>query len=630
MAAKIDLLSIKDLKDYSFFIPRYQRGYRWDSTQVKDLIEDIQEFIDKEKKGIYCVQPLVVQQRMVNENGRNKVWEVIDGQQRLTTISIILQVIDKQKPYTITYEVLSDEQGHRNKVNDICPLSELDGKSDINLHHMIQCRDVVSDWFDGVNDIIKDKFVSTLNDRVKFIWYENENESPIKIFTRLNIGRIALTNSELIKALFLNRDNFCGSVTAQQLAIAQQWDNIETALQNDEFWLFFNRDYKSYDKPTRIDYLFDYLCDQKMITGYDDIIPEERDEYRTFRYFYQIYQSDEKKEVRSFLNVWDQVRDLFGILNEWYSDIKLYHYVGYVVFCNSVSLSTLIEKWNIYDKVSFVNEFLFGVINQISLAKCKDLKRVYPINRKTESRPLLLLHNIQKIVNQNRLMLANEKYSMAAFYKFPFHLMIKENWNVEHIDSSTENNLDGKSQESYILATYSCLSGEQQKDKVLQELLISFFEGDDTVKEDSFRQIMSKMENALGWRDSGNNDNWKNTVWNYTLLDETTNKSYKNAIFPVKRLHIIGKENGILRQLHWDKEIHQVVVDKPKQAKSAFVPLVTKEVFQKTYSIQLGNLSRWDDNDAEAYLHDIEEVLTKAPMDVKDSDGKMATFNFLA
>ena len=62
MSASIGLKSVKELFDMSFFIPRYQRGYRWGETQVLNLLNDILEFIDKGKKGIYCVQPLVVQQ----------------------------------------------------------------------------------------------------------------------------------------------------------------------------------------------------------------------------------------------------------------------------------------------------------------------------------------------------------------------------------------------------------------------------------------------------------------------------------------------------------------------------------------------------------------------------------------
>jgi hypothetical protein len=73
-------------------------------------------------------------------------------------------------------------------------------------------------------------------------------------------NKISLTNAELIKALFLNKSNFGGSyqrVRLQQNEIAIEWDQIEYALQNDEFWLFLHK--ANYDKPTRIDFIFDII-----------------------------------------------------------------------------------------------------------------------------------------------------------------------------------------------------------------------------------------------------------------------------------------------------------------------------------------------------------------------------------
>ena len=69
-------------------IPAYQRGYRWTSTQVTQLLEDIREFTQRENpqpEEFYCLQPLVLR---ANEDG---AYEVVDGQQRLTTLLLILR-----------------------------------------------------------------------------------------------------------------------------------------------------------------------------------------------------------------------------------------------------------------------------------------------------------------------------------------------------------------------------------------------------------------------------------------------------------------------------------------------------------------------------------------------------------
>jgi uncharacterized protein with ParB-like and HNH nuclease domain len=106
----IKLKSISKLLGMNFFIPAYQRGYRWTEQQVKDLLDDIHEFIEKNKEGFYCIQPLVVKklERKILEMIQDKEqitsleqvenllkgsWEVIDGQQRLTTIYILLSVL---------------------------------------------------------------------------------------------------------------------------------------------------------------------------------------------------------------------------------------------------------------------------------------------------------------------------------------------------------------------------------------------------------------------------------------------------------------------------------------------------------------------------------------------------------
>lgn len=125
---------------------------------------------------------------------------------------------------------------------------------------MAQARRTVNSWFKP--DFDKAAFLYKLKTKVKFIWYESVDEDPIKVFTRLNVGKIALTNSELIKALFLNRSNFAGkqkeAVRLMQQEIALEWDMIEYALQSDEFWLFLHD--KGYDRPTRIDFIFDLIC----------------------------------------------------------------------------------------------------------------------------------------------------------------------------------------------------------------------------------------------------------------------------------------------------------------------------------------------------------------------------------
>lgn len=69
---------------FTFHIPSFQRGYRWEEKHVKDMLDDLYEFVGSNQTS-YFLQPLVVR-RTQDE----RVWEVLDGQQRLTTMLLIL------------------------------------------------------------------------------------------------------------------------------------------------------------------------------------------------------------------------------------------------------------------------------------------------------------------------------------------------------------------------------------------------------------------------------------------------------------------------------------------------------------------------------------------------------------
>lgn len=82
--SKISLKPVKELFGIHFFIPDYQRGYRWGTKQVEDLLRDLEEFYEsiyeaESSKKTYCLQPLVVKEK-------DNKYIVIDGQQRLTTV----------------------------------------------------------------------------------------------------------------------------------------------------------------------------------------------------------------------------------------------------------------------------------------------------------------------------------------------------------------------------------------------------------------------------------------------------------------------------------------------------------------------------------------------------------------
>lgn len=620
----IGLKSVSELLDMKFFIPSYQRGYRWTEQQVKDLLDDIWEFSKKKKNEyeFYCLQPLVVKQ--MDEFSKEKFhlskteewYEVIDGQQRLTTIYLILSVLDSARSilglstsiYELKYQREIKGYDFSEFLKNVNNISDVE-HTQIDYYYVSAAYLTIKRWLkdnyvnigDFCNVLLKHEWDDLIPKRdkannIRFIWYESIDEDPVKVFRRLNSGKIGLTDSELIKALMLNRSHFEQELDEhlklRQQEIASEWDNIEYTLQNDEFWLFL-RNIKENDKNkygTRIDYIFDLICKQQTLGEFDDI---GTDEHRTFRYFYSFLM---RKNSECVKRCWSEVKKYFHTFQEWYYDMELYHYVGYLIF-QGEELDDLFKLWNSKNsKENFISELKDKIRDNIK--DCRDLSKQYEVKgpAKTVCKPLLLLHNIQTVINQNKRFVAKDEYKLAVFYKFPFHLFKKEKWEVEHIDSNTTNGLDNlKDQKEWL--KYSAL-GADLNDK-LKDKIKSFIQ--EKSSEISFEELIDEIEESTAsWK---NPEQDKNKVWNFVLLDAGTNRGYGNSIFPAKRRCIIGKDQGKSYTIDDDLNVSM------KDGAIAFIPPVTKNVFLKYYNTIVDNLREWNENDAKAYKKNILETL---------------------
>ena len=613
--------AVGKLLGMNFSIPGYQRGYRWTEQQVNDLLNDINEF-EPENGSWYCLQPLVVMKK-------DEKWEVIDGQQRLTTIYLILACLGVTDKYTIEYETREDSKEFLEKISE-----------NIDFFYMHKAYETIEKFFDKKKnqEHFQEDFKDKLLNNVKFIWYEiDEEENPVTVFTRLNMGKIPLTNAELIKALLLNRSNFGAgegkneTLRLRQQEMASEWDTVEYTLQNDEFWLFLNQ--PGDNRPTRIDFIFDLICKQDALKVETKDIGT--DEYRTFRYFYKYFQT----ENADIVFCWKTVKKYFQIFQEWYNDLELYHYVGYLIE-QGETVDSLVKEW-VSKKTR--EEFITGIKGKIkeSLKNCLDLNKEYETqgNPKTQCRPLLLLHNIQTVINQNKQM-ENSKYGLATFYKFPFHLykLYKlGRWDVEHIDSNTENDLsDMIEQKEWLKCVLVMFPKETEdkkdsndKNKDLREEIKAFLKeiensknNEGTVNTDNINiRFEDLKEKIISQVHSQNrlSDVEKNMVWNFTLLDSHTNRSYGNSIFPVKRRVIIGKDQGIRYEVDENLEVKETT------GNIAFIPPVTKNIFLKYYNPNVNNLQTWTKKDAESYKKNILDTLKE--FGVKDSRSENNEYN---
>jgi hypothetical protein len=666
----ITLKSVGELRDEEFLIPCYQRGYRWSEQQVKDLLEDILDFMrdtkdSSEDCGFYCLQPLVVRAaaadrileqvkmaRSLDEARKlllPRSWEVIDGQQRLTTLYILLSCLEKKAPYRLEYQTRPSSTAYLEGIADVHVDVSKYADDNIDSHYMARARTIIRDWLDDLllatakhRERCRDRqlpecggldaYRDVVLNHVKVIWYETEDQEPIKVFARLNIGKIPLTNAELVKALFLRRGNFDGDsdrIGLRQREITNEWDGIERALRDDDFWLFLNNEECAF--PTRIDFIFD------LIRQRDDLKLEARDlgddAYRTFRYFDLVFRGGfdassrcaatlplDEARAQKINRCWSCVKRYDAIFREWYEDQTFYHYIGYLIAVGddaSKVVRTLLDQWQKLDKDAF-KAYLRAEIKRTIQRKCPsadatslvsdvwlsylDYQYAGDGSDKGKCRPILLFHNIQTVLNQNAGLEINQAYGMGVVYKFPFHLYKREHWDVEHISSMTDNRFEDESSRSEWLSNVYLGAPESVQTKIL-----AYFDSpaEEAVRSALFKEIRSAFPEEEHWSLEN-----KNRIMNYVLLDSSTNRGYGNTIFSGKRRVIISKDKGVkidLPQVTGSGKLDF----KTKTAVSSFVPPCTRQVFLKYYSAVFGKSNEWTLADAAAYRNDILDCLNK-------------------
>jgi len=87
---------MEELRKGRFVVPSYQRGYRWSEQEVGQLVDDIQSNVGRG----YCLQPIVVER--IDGASRNvDEWTLVDGQQRLTTLFLLVRLLGSKPSWTL-------------------------------------------------------------------------------------------------------------------------------------------------------------------------------------------------------------------------------------------------------------------------------------------------------------------------------------------------------------------------------------------------------------------------------------------------------------------------------------------------------------------------------------------------
>lgn len=585
------LRSVNDLLGERFFVPKYQRGYRWREGQVRDLLDDIDAFNPGgDGRGWYCLQPLVVHRGMEAEG-----WRLVDGQQRLTTIKLILTWLDRhyveelckqlssstqetqgidqlilawldrrdveglRRIFSLTYETRGSDKDWLAVLDD-----EEAARRNIDYWHIRQAWQCICEWFGERGEAFDTyAFSSKLLHRCRFIWYDTgqggtDNDNEEDVFIRLNDGKIPLTSAELVKALFLNSSNFAGSgdseaIRLRQLEISSQWDMMEEALADDAFWAFINgRDNKM--RP-RIGYILDIMAGKTDGKGDDD--------YFTYRHFQRRFDDNERSgdDKRAFVNqLWREVHDTFLALREWYGYKRYYHLAGYLLNTGCVRVGDLLDAYMNCEKDRFAAILDTDVSKNIDWDGDEEITYGDPRLRR-----ILLLHNVVTMMQQD-----NETA------RLPFGDFIAGgNHDIEHIHPQNPKEPDTPAKRQAWLKAQ-----RPYVDDALAARIDSF---DDWEDGKAFGKLCGDIRAYFA---NDLEEDETDGLSNLCLLQARLNRSYHNSFFPDKRAKILLADQ-----------------------EGTFIPACTKRVFYKYYTTEPQGMTFWDRGDREAYLANIKETL---------------------
>lgn len=640
----LELKSVQDLlsNKYAFNVPGYQRGYRWTAEDVKVLIDDLILFQKEENaKAANSRCPFYSLQVLVIKETEDNRYEVIDGQQRLTTVLILLQALFCKKmeqmlplliqlgksdqlidndAYEIQYETREDSHLWLSKItaaffqdlkNKTTAETDKLRRANPDYSHFVDAFKTAIEYFKNFTEVELNDFTKTLKKDTKFIWYNTSKsasqiaDTDVDIFNRLNATKINLNNAELIKALLLQDGNFLNipineafsaetSVTGdidllyERDQIAIDWDNLEKQLQDPNLWQFAYSSRHPYRYETHIEYLFDLIAGKSA---------DDKDSYYfTFKYYYDKYTECKINRIKFVRDTWREVQEMFLLLQEWFLDKCCYHYIGYLLEYGKTEDGSFMTipylKHKLYGKDKDERE---GILKRMIRNTLKGItgdhlvyKNNYILNQ------VLLLFNIE---------LEQRRQNETSRFSFAEYKSIRDDigWDLEHVASNIDYEPKWEKRKqlaSDLLEYFTGVKYEENtenitvsirrhfpknnKAKSLCESLLLFFE--ETIGSESMNKTYDSIMNYFEAEDKFKEITIdksilreKDFIWNFVLLNGNTNKSYGNNIFPVKRRRIQDDDNCI------------------------YTPIGTRAVFEKAYSKKLTNLISWGRNDAIEY-----------------------------
>ena len=540
-----------------FWVPAYQRGYRWGEHEVRRLLDDIWESAGSP----YYLQPVVVKEM---PDGR---WELIDGQQRLTTLYLIFAYMrceslqNTSASFSLDYETRPEMKGY------LANPGSVTGEENIDAFHIAKAFETIRAWFNshkGRRQFVANKMYGYFFECVRIIWYEAPADTdPATAFTRLNVGRIPLTDAELVKALMLSRAKQTSPSPGRSFEIAAQiaaqWDSIERDLRNPELWAFLTGAVRS--DSTHISLLLDVIAGG----------PNGRD--RPLFHTFEILRDDLELDP---LAVWERVLDMHSLVTGWFEDRDVFHRIGFLVATGN-DLTAIVHMSRDTTKTEFDDLLVELIRKRLALSAEEVRELTYERRGGNRAERALLLMNVETVRRHSG---SPERYS--------FHAHSTGKWSLEHIHAQNAELLTRQEQwVEWLRLHRSAIAGMTSIEVALREAIVQEIDSAlamPKLTEGAFRQIEPKVIDVLG--DSSDVD--VHSITNLALLDAGSNSALSNAVFEVKRREVLRRDKS-----------------------GSYIPACTRNVFLKYYTADADHqLHFWGPPDRQGYLTAILDVLS--------------------
>ena len=611
-------MSIRELNGHKFEIPVYQRGFRWTRQQIKELIDDLYVFSKDKKKTSYCLQNITI--REIENRAGETVFEVIDGQQRLTAIWILVMAYmnsnrydgGKMPIYHLHYEEKTALSDYVKRVTDaVCEGSgsqtilDCERPSNIDAAYIRDAFSyIINEYkfaeiaYSRVLDaIFSDDFFNN-EKKIEIIWNEVELRSVeeddrqkkeeaqtkyvIERFSNLNANKIPLTESELIKAHFITRMD-----DGQAEQFSHQWEAMERGLNDNALWNFIS---SGREEETRMDLLF------RVYTDVD-----------------HVGQHDLSRMISSALDaagqpkdIWVKIKEVYETLRDWYEDYYFYHMIGLIVAIEKQDCTKIIR--DLYNRYTSSTKEDFKAYLKQRIRKAKEYeisfssrgREDWDVNQPGDIilqsrdiaygrsndriKPLLLLFNISLLVNAYAVNPEN------AVERFPF-MIYKSKDNpieIEHINPKHLEGRDANKQE------YTPEKKKQWAIKTL-EVITNLTTRDDLAKNVETANWNNKNNSLIDQIEEAAN---LNTLSNLTLVDKNLNIRYGDRFFNEKRNNILAARFG--QPIHLMADDASDNPDRNYYKQSVIFP-GTMWVFMRQYR-NARDADRWTAKDQENYI----------------------------